>query len=313
MRLHHRSGQALHLSHEIAHDHYETSTLGKNLPGVIAQLDRYADVCAAPGVNELGVSLRLPPALAAVLAIDGRARTRLRAELLVRSLQVVTLSATPLADDDCDAGWADPHYREYLLDLARILVDLLPEDFVRGALNTVGIGKRAGWDDAAEVASAGLLRRLSASLADLAWQNGRAVRIGFRPMPEFVADNPEQTVAALARVDKDRLGVCLDLDHVAQTWPDPASGIDTLIDAGLSIIEVRVAGSGPAANGQAASAWQAALLRLLGPEGPLTENLTVVTSGPDPSAEQISADLAYVVKELVGLGLVPENEPCIAR
>jgi sugar phosphate isomerase/epimerase len=306
MRLRHPTGRIVHLSHEIV------PAPAGNLPAVIARLDSYAAVRAVLGADALGVSLRLPPVLAAALAVDGRARTRLRAELDIRSLEVVTLSGTPAVEgggETTDPGWADPGQREYALDLARVLLDLLPEESVRGSVNTIGLGLRDGWDDAADQASTGLLRRLSAGLADLAWQNGRAVRVGFRPMPGYVADSPAQTVAALKRIDKDRLGVCLDLGHVARTWPDPAAGIDTVVDAGLSIIEVRAA----VESGPAEESWRAALVRLLGPRGPLTEYLTVITPGPDPSADRIGADLAYVLNELTALGLTPENEPCAVR
>src|SRR5436190_2098498 len=84
---------------------------------------------------------------------------------------------------------------------ARILLDLLDEDAVRGAVGSIGLGPGAGWAEAEDKASAGILRRLSAGLADLAWQNGRAIRVGFQPEPGCVLDTAEQTVAALSRVD----------------------------------------------------------------------------------------------------------------
>ncbi|MGX6607751.1 sugar phosphate isomerase/epimerase family protein [Micromonosporaceae bacterium Da 78-11] len=308
MRLRHSSGRIVHLSHEIS------PAPAGNLPAVISRFDTYAAVRAVLGADALGVSLRLPPALAAALAVDGRARTRLRAELDARSLEVVTLSGAPFAEGGGepgrdDPGWDDAARREHTLDLARILLDLLPEDSVRGAVNTVGLHRRTGWDETAQKTGAGLLRRLSAGLADLAWQYGRAIRVGFEPMPGYVVDSPEETVAALARIDKDRLGVSLDLGHVARTWPAPAAGIDTITDAGLAIIEIRLA----VESGAVAESWRAALARVLGVTGPLTEFLTVVTPGTDPSAEQIGADLAYVLAELATLGLAPENEPCAVR
>jgi sugar phosphate isomerase/epimerase len=320
MRLRHPHGRVVYLSHELS------PAPAGNLPALIRRLDRYAAVRAVLGADALGVSLRLPPDLAAALAADGRARTRLRAELEARGLEVVTLSGAPVAEGggenapdgpaDCrTAGWDDPAQRECTLDLARVLVDLLPEDSVRGAVNTLGLARRDGWDEAAEKASTAVLRRLSAGLADLAWQNGRAVRVGFQPMPGHVADTAEQTVAALTRVDKDRLGVCLDLGHVTRTWPEPAAALDAITDAGLSIIEVRLTGDprGSGDSTSAAESWRAALVRLLGAHGPLTEYLTVVTPGPDPSAEQIAADLAYALGELATLGLAPQNEPCVVR
>lgn len=206
-------------------------------------------------------------------------------------------------------AWTEPARREYTLDLARILLDLLDEDAVRGAVSTVGLGPRAGWAEASDKASAGILRRLSAGLADLAWQNGRAVRVGFEPAPGLVLDGPEQTVTAMSRTDKERLGVCLDLGHVARNWTDPAAGIGSLTEAGLSVIEVRLA----AVPGGTTEAWRSALRQVFGAGGPLTEYLTLLSRAPDPTPEQVAGDVAYLLAELAALGLTPENEPCPAR
>jgi sugar phosphate isomerase/epimerase len=305
MRLRHPSGRIVHLSVEIAPRPEDT------LPGFVDRLDTYGAVRARLGADLLGVNLWLPPTLAAALAVESRARTRLRAELDARRLEVVTLSGAPFGEGGGEQppAWTEPARREYTLDLARILLDLLDDDAVRGAVSTIGLGPRAGWAEASEKASAGILRRLSAGLADLAWQNGRAVRVGFQPSPGSVLDTAEQTVAALSRIDKERLGVCLDLGHAARTWPSPAAGIESLTDAGLSIIEVRLA----AVPGGTTEAWRSGLRQVFGAGGPLTEYLTLLSRVPDPTPEQVAADVAYLLAELAALGLAPENEPCPAR
>jgi sugar phosphate isomerase/epimerase len=229
----------------------------------VDQLDTYASAIRARlGVDLLGVSLWLPPALAAALAVDGRARTRLRAELDARGLEVVTLSGVPYTEGGGEASsdthrsdpdWSDPARLEYTLDLARILVDLLPEDAVRGAVSTRGLGRRTGWDAAKEKSCARLLRRLSSGLGEIAWQTGRAVRVGFQPEPGCVLDGTVDTIAGLGRVDKDRLGVCLDLANLACTWEHPAEVIDRLTTAGLSVIRVQVAAAVEVAHPAAAA------------------------------------------------------------
>ena len=304
MRLRHPSGRIVHLSCAVARSE-------SNLPGVVGQLDTYGAVRARLGVDALGVNLWLSPALAATLAVESRARTRLRAELDARRLEVVTLSGAPFGEGGGEQtpAWTEPARREYTLDVARILLDLLDEDAVRGAVGSIGLGPRAGWAEAEEKASAGILRRLSAGLADLAWQNGRAIRVGFQPEPGCVLDTAEQTVAALSRIDKERLGVCLDLGHVARAWPEPAAGIESLTDAGLSIIEVRLA----AVPGGTTEAWRSALRHVFGAGGPLTEYLTLRSRVPDPGPDQVAGDLAYLLAELAAIGLAPENEPCPAR
>ncbi|WP_436522581.1 hypothetical protein [Actinoplanes sp. HUAS TT8] len=302
----------------------------------------------------LTIALRLSYPLAAALVDDGRARTRLRAELDARSLEVVTLSGGPDAEgggappepadpaaptaepaskpisdpaaeptSDPESGpasgstspdasaendpmlpggvlpdWSETARLQHTLDLARILVDLLPEDEVRGAVGTSGLGRREIWDEAHERAAARHLGRLSGGLADLAWRVGRAVRVGFEPRPGYVLDSPEETVAALARVDKDRLGVCLDLARVVRDWPAPQDGIDRLTDAGLSVITVRI--TDPAA------AWQPVLRHLLAADTARTEYIEV------DGGATTAADMAYVIRQLTTLGLVPESEPCAA-
>jgi sugar phosphate isomerase/epimerase len=304
MRLRHTSGRIVHLSCEVP------AQPVSNLPALIDLLDPYGAARARLGVEALGVSFWLPPSLAAALAVESRARTRLRAELDARRLEVVTLSGAPFDEGGGEEPpWTEPVRREYTLDLARILLDLLDEDAVRGAVSTIGLGPRDGWTESSEKAAIGILRRLSAGLADLAWQNGRAVRVGFQPAPGLVLDSPEQSIAGLARADKDRLGICLDLDHAARTWSDPAAGIETVTDAGQSIVEVRLT----AVPGATTEAWRAGLRQLFGAGGPQTENLTLVAAAPAPSAVQITADVAYLLAELEAVGLAPENEPCAAR
>lgn len=258
MRLRHHSGRVVHLSHGT------NVRPARDLPAVVEQLDTYAAVVRARlDVDTLGVSLWLPPTLAAALAIDGRSRTRLRAELDARGLEVVTLSGVPYAEggdedpaeipDVSGPDWSSPARLEYTLDLARILVDLLPEDAVRGAVTTLGVGRRAGWDEAKQKASAWILSRLSGGLAEVAWQTGRAVRVGFQPEPGGVLDDAESVVAAFARLDRERLGVCLDLANLACTWQDPAETLDRFSAAGISVIRVQVAAALEAADPIAAA------------------------------------------------------------
>jgi sugar phosphate isomerase/epimerase len=309
MRLRHRSGRLVHLSSGI--DVHGT----RDLPAVVERIDAYAtEVRSRLDAGVLAVSLWLPPTLAAALAVDGRLRTRLRGELDARGLEVVTLSGMPYAGGGGEnpieePDWSDPDRLEYTLDLARVLVDLLPDETVRGAIGTIGLAPKEDWDEETAKTGAGILRRLSGGLADIAWQTGRAVRVGFHTASGYAVDSPEETVAALARIDKDRLGVRLDLEHVTRTWEDPVAGLETLSDAGLSIVEVRLT----AAPGPRLDAWRAALGVLLGPDGPQTEYLTLARHVDDPSAEQIASDLAYLRAELAALGLAPENEPCPAR
>ncbi|WP_306213713.1 sugar phosphate isomerase/epimerase family protein [Actinoplanes sp. RD1] len=252
MRLRHQSDRVVHLSHGT------DLRPARDLPAVVEQLDAYAAaVRSRLDVGTLGVSLWLPPTLAAALAIDARSRTRLRAELDARGLEVFTLSGVPYSEGGDEgsslADWSSPARLEYTLDLARILVDLLPAEAERGAVITNGIGRRDGWDEAKEKACSRILGRLSGGLAEVAWQTGRAVRVGFQPAPGHVLDGSASVAAAFSRLDKDRLGVSLDLASLACTWEDPVAYLDRLAGAGVSVIHVQVATALQATNPAAAA------------------------------------------------------------
>ncbi|GAA4585228.1 sugar phosphate isomerase/epimerase [Actinoplanes octamycinicus] len=301
MRLRHPSGRIVHLACGVSLIEARTPADAFATIDAVATELRAALAAARHDLGRLGIALRLPYPLAAALVDDGRARTRLRAELDARGLDVVTLNGGP----DAEGGgppplpdWSEPARLRHTLDLARILVGLLPDEEVRGAVGSCGLARRADWDEAHERAGARHLSRLSGGLADLAWRVGRAVRAGFQPAPGQVLDSPEDTVAALTRVDKDRLGVCLDLARVVRDWPDPADGVDRLTDAGLSVITARI--TDPAA------AWQPVLRHLLAADTARTEYIEVDAPG------SAAGHLAYVINELTTLGLVPEHQPCPA-
>ncbi|HEX8346778.1 MAG TPA: TIM barrel protein [Actinoplanes sp.] len=239
MRLHHPGGRLVHLAQGV------DVRPAQDADGIVAQLDTSAAaVRAGLDVDVLGLSLWLPPTLAAALAVDSRARHRLRTELDARGLEVHTLSGRPYGgsgEPAAEPDWSTYERLEYTLDLARVLVDLLPDDAVRGSVSTLGLGRRDGWDVPRERACARFLSRLSAGLAEVAWQTGRAVRVGFELEPGCLMDTAGNTVAALAGVDSDRLGVCLDLANLACTWQEPATAIEELTAAGLSVVKVQVA------------------------------------------------------------------------
>jgi sugar phosphate isomerase/epimerase len=234
MRLRHHTGRTVNLS---------AGTIlqpARDLRGVIEQLDGYASkVRDRLRADTLGVSLWLPPALAGTLAIESRTRARLRAELDARGLEVVSLSGVRYGEGAPD--WSSPSRLEYTLDLARVLVDLLPDDAVRGVISTVGLGRREEWNVDRDRSCGRILARLSRGLAEMAWQTGRAVRVGFQPEPGGVLDTAAHSAAALATVDPERLGICLDLANLACTWEHPADALDTLADNGISVIRVQVA------------------------------------------------------------------------
>ncbi|GIF73889.1 metabolite traffic protein EboE [Asanoa siamensis] len=243
MRLRHRDGQTVHLS-------YCTNVHpAEDFAGIVGQLDTYAvKVRERLGADLLGLGLWLPAPVAAELANYGRLRRQLRAELDARGLEVVTLNGFPYQSFHAPVvkqavyhpDWTTPARLDYTLDLARILLDLMPDDASRGSISTLPFAWREPWDQTQANAAEGILGRLSTGLARMAWETGRAVRVAFEPEPGCVVESTAQAVRHLANIDTDRIGVCLDLAHLACAWEDPAEAVGRLRAAGIPVVKVQV-------------------------------------------------------------------------
>ncbi|MFF5212572.1 metabolite traffic protein EboE [Streptosporangium sp. NPDC000396] len=243
MRLHHPSGTRLHLS-------YCTNVHpAEDLDGVIAQFDTYAaPIRARLGTDVLGLGLWLAAPVAAALAADPALRGRLRRELTVRGLEVVTLNGFPYRSFHdpvvkhavYQPDWTTRARLSYTLDLARVLADLLPDDAARGSVSTLPFGWREPWNVDMAGMAARLLDELATGLAAVESDTGRAVRVGLEPEPGCVVETTGQAIASLAGADTDRVGVCLDLAHLACAWERPADALAALRTAGLPIVKVQL-------------------------------------------------------------------------
>ncbi|MGC5052804.1 metabolite traffic protein EboE [Micromonospora sp. DT48] len=251
MRLRHAGGSTVHLG-------YCTNVHpAEDLAGIVAQLDTYAvPVRETLGVDRLGLGLWLAAPVAAALAADPSARRRLRAELTVRGLEVVTLNGFPYAAFQAPVvkqavyhpDWTTDDRLRYTLDLAGVLADLLPDDAVRGSVSTLPLAWRAPWDSARADAARRRLDQLATGLATVERDTGRPVRVGFEPEPGCVVESTPQAVAALSGMDTERLGICLDLAHLACAWEEPAVALDRLAAAGLPVVKVQVSAALEAAD-----------------------------------------------------------------
>jgi sugar phosphate isomerase/epimerase len=243
MRLLHPAGRPLHLS-------YCTNVHpAENLEGIVGQLDEYAlPIRERLGSDVLGLGLWLAAPVAAALAIDAEARKGFRRELDVRGLEVVTLNGFPYRSFQNPVvkqavyhpDWTTPERLRYTLDLARVLADLLPDDAARGSVSTLPLAWRHPWDDARAATAMQMLDLLAAGLADIEARTGRVIQVAFEPEPGCVIETTAQAVAMLSGVDTDRLGVCLDLAHLACAWEQPADALRALREAGISVMKVQL-------------------------------------------------------------------------
>jgi sugar phosphate isomerase/epimerase len=257
MRLVHPDGQTVHLA-------YCTNVHpADDLAGVLAQLDRYAEpVRRELGVDRLGLGLWLAQPVAAELAASVVRRAQLRHELDVRGLEVVTLNGFPYGSFHADVvkhavytpDWTDPRRLAYTLHLATVLADLLPDGVARGSVSTLPLGWREPWGIGQVSAAQHQLAALAEGLAEIEWQSGRAVRVAFEPEPGCAVETTDHAVAALSDVDTKRIGVCLDLAHLACAWEDPEQSVRALQAAGLPVVKVQVSAALEVAQPAAAAA-----------------------------------------------------------
>ncbi|MFG2051043.1 metabolite traffic protein EboE [Micromonospora sp. NPDC048935] len=262
MRLRHAGGETVHLS-------YCTNVHpAEDLAGILGQLDTYAvPVRETLGGDLLGLGLWLAAPVAAELAADPTLRRRLRTELTARGLEVVTLNGFPYSafqapvvkQDVYHPDWTTEERLTYTLDLARVLADLLPDDAARGSISTLPLAWRQPWDTARADAARGRLDQLAAGLAAVQRDTGREVRVAFEPEPGCVVESTGQAAELLSGMDTERLGVCVDLAHLACAWEEPAEALQRLRAAGLPVVKVQVSAAveaaDPAGGAEALRRW----------------------------------------------------------
>ncbi|MET8997357.1 metabolite traffic protein EboE [Amycolatopsis sp. NPDC004169] len=280
MRFRHRDGTLVHLA-------YCTNVhQAEDLDGVLAQLARFGEpVRERLGVDRLGLGLWLARPVAAELAGDPAAVTRLRGELAARGLEVVTFNGFPyqgfhdpvVKHKVYRPDWAAPERTRYTLDLARLLAELLPDDAVRGSVSTLPLGWRTDWRG-----DGGQLDLLAKGLAGL----GRPVRVAFEPEPGCVIETTAQAAALLSAVDKEWLGVCLDTCHLAVGFEEPAAALGRLDAAGLAVVKVQASAALEAAD-PADPGTRAALESFVEPRFLHQSN-----EGPPPGADDLDLALA---------------------
>lgn len=239
MRLRDPDGSLVHLA-------YCTNVhAAEDFEGVLSQLDRFAvRVRRRLDTDILGLGLWLANPVAHALAEQPELRRRLRRELAVRGLETVTLNGFPyqafqapvVKHDVYLPDWTDPRRLRYTLDLALVLADLLPDDAARGSISTLPLGWREPWHDSHWAAALAQLDELSLGLQLLP----RPVRIALEPEPGCVVESIDQAIGALSRIDSERIGICVDLAHLACGWEDPDEAMARLRAAGIAVVKVQV-------------------------------------------------------------------------
>ncbi|GIH03245.1 hypothetical protein Rhe02_13120 [Rhizocola hellebori] len=259
MRLRHPDGQTVHLAGTLAS---EPAT----------DLRQLLDLISSHPAGVACLSLTLSPAFASTLAGSIGMRRRVQVGLASRGLEVVTLSAG-FVHNSWRAWWT------YLLDLAYILADLLPEDTTHGSVCTTvpKLGEEP-WESAARE-----LEDLSSGLTEIAWHTGSFIRVGCAQQDGTLLVTMDDTVRLLSTVDRTRVGACLDPARLTAHSETPAQALLKLRRANMNVVKVRLPGPG----------GQALLSAVLGGPHPLCDHIEAETS----------AALEEAYEELAILGL----------
>ncbi|MFD5426484.1 metabolite traffic protein EboE [Streptomyces sp. NPDC127084] len=239
MRFRHPDGSTIHLSYCTNVHPAET------LDGVLAQLRDYCEpVRRRLGRDRLGIGLWLARDAAHILADTPAALRGLRTELDRRGLEVVSLNGFPYEGFGGEQvkyrvykpDWADPERLEYTAALALVLSRLLPDDVTEGSISTLPLAWRTA--DRHSTRSAHVaLRALGDNLDTLADRTGRSIRVGLEPEPGCVIETTGDAIAPLNAIAHDRIGICVDTCHLATSYEEPHTALDSLARAGIPIVK----------------------------------------------------------------------------
>ncbi len=251
MRLRHSDGTVVHLG-------YGTNVLpAEDVDGLVDQATSMGDrirraLAASPGAatgDRVGLGLWLPAAAAHRLAADPDGVRRIRSRLADHGVEVVTLNAFPYAafqesvvkHSVYHPTWTDRDRLDYTLAAARVLAGLLPDDADHGSISSLPLAWRAPWSARDQHVAETHLAELAAGLAAVEARTGRRVVVGIEPEPGCVIETVEEAVDRLARVDREWVGVCLDLCHLAVGFDDAGRALGLLDEAGLRVVKAQPA------------------------------------------------------------------------
>jgi hypothetical protein len=253
VRLQHPDGSTVHLAYCTNVHPAET------LDGVIAQLAAHCEpVRRRLGVDRLGIGLWLARDAVRALSADPAALRRLRTELERRGLEAVTLNGFPYQGFGAEVvkyrvyqlDWTDPRRLEHTTDLARLLAQLLPSDVTEGTISTLPLAWRTDFDEAAAESAHLALSELARRLDELEDASGRSIRLAVEPEPGCVIETTADALAPLSALPGDRIGLCLDMCHLATSFEEPAAALAGLERAGVAVPKVQLSAALHAENPQ---------------------------------------------------------------
>lgn len=197
--------------------------------------------------TEMGVGLWLP---ARAVREFRRRPDKLRQQLADREMYAFTVNAFPFGDFHSRPvkenvylpDWSSLARRDYTIDAARILAQLLPGG-VDGSISTVPVAYGKHCPPQAVVN----LVTVAAELEKLESRTGRLIRLALEPEPDCCLERMDECIdffEQLRLVNRplvDRyLGICLDVCHAALQFEDPVVALGRLKQAGIHVPKIQV-------------------------------------------------------------------------
>ena len=194
-----------------------------------------------------------------LLAADGRLE-QFAGQLVERDLKCYTLNTFPYGDFHGERvketvyvpDWTDQRRREYTLDCAKILSELLPEG-TEGSLSTVPLGFKElpHADDFIERCIDEIVG-FANDLDELHSESGKMIRLAIEPEPICMLETTAETLeffqklrskaadcGALENVNR-HVGVCYDVCHQSVEFEDVVDSIEALHQAEVRINKLHI-------------------------------------------------------------------------
>ena len=225
----------------------------RDLAGLRASIERhFQGVRQLRGLQEQDSGLWICARAAGELQ-EQSARTQFLELLRETGLRLTSLNGFPYGEFHEGAvkaevylpDWSMPERLTYSLNLARILVQAMPEDCAQGVISTVPLGYAASWSPALQQRAENQLRQLTAGLARLHRETGKKVLFCLEMEPDCVLETTDQAIAFFRHwpasdPNHSYLALCFDVCHQAVMFEDCYRALDRLHQAGVPIGKIQL-------------------------------------------------------------------------
>ena len=197
-----------------------------------------------------GFGLYLSAQAARTFASDFSARQELKAALEEANLVCWTANAFPFGgfhdkvvkQRAFEPDWRNPERVRFTLDVAKVLIDLAPQDGSTLSISTCPLGY--GPVATADPATVAHLGQVAEEFAALSKAAGRAVILAVEPEPDGAFERVSELAVWLQQhfTEEQRkcIGVCWDLCHSAVVGEDTATVLQALAATGVRVGKIQI-------------------------------------------------------------------------